>query len=107
MRASAENGLSLLPDQSVSGVARTASARKYLQQLCKHWSHKAEVNFDADEGHVSFPDGSSVTLKADDNKLTVAAVTGPRGDLARWQNVIEDHLVRFAYREELKIDWSE
>lgn len=107
MRNAAKAGLDLLPDQTVSGVATTAAAGKYLQQLCKHWSHKAEVEFDETKGSVSFPSGNRVTLAADGAKLTLTATTGPRGDLAGWKDVIEAHLVRFAFREELHIDWSE
>lgn len=106
MRNAAEAGLALLPDQSVSGVAQTTSAQKYMQQLCKHWSHKAEVYVDADQGKISFPDGNRATLTSTSYDLTVTATTGPRGDLARWKEVIEAHLVRFAFRETLSIDWA-
>nr|WP_254441184.1 DUF2218 domain-containing protein [Ruegeria atlantica] len=107
MRNAAKAGLSLLPNQTASGVAETTAASKYLQQLCKHWSHKAEVFSDETNGSVAFPDGDSVTLEADDSSLTLTAATGPRGDLARWKDVIEAHLVRFAFREEFRINWSE
>ncbi|MFY2823831.1 aldolase/citrate lyase family protein [Ruegeria sp. MALMAid1280] len=107
MRNAAKAGLSLLPDQTASGVVETAAASKYLQQLCKHWSHKAEVFFDETKGSVTFPDGDSLTLKANGDSLSLTAATGPRGDLARWKDVIEAHLVRFAFHEELRIDWSE
>ncbi|MES0826885.1 aldolase/citrate lyase family protein [Ruegeria sp. SCP11] len=107
IRGAAEAGLSLLPDQSASGVVQTAAASKYLQQLCKHWSHKAEVSFDPTQGSVSFPGGNRVALTADDNSLTVTATTGPRGNLAKWQEVIETHLVRFAFRENFQINWSD
>nr|WP_254429809.1 DUF2218 domain-containing protein [Ruegeria atlantica] len=95
-----------MPDQSVSGTARTDTARKYLKQLCKHWSHKAEVSFDDNQGFVAFPDGDRVRLMATAESLSIEAETGPRGDLARWQHVIEAHLIRFAFRENLQIDWS-
>ena len=34
---------------------QTASGSKYLQQLCKHWSHNLTVEFTADHGTVIFP----------------------------------------------------
>ncbi len=107
MRDAAKAGLSLLPDQTVLGVAQTDAASKYLQQLCKHWAHKAEVFFDETKGSVSFSGGNSVTLTASDASLTLTASTGPRGDLARWKDVIDAHLQRFAFREEVQIVWSE
>jgi 4-hydroxy-2-oxoheptanedioate aldolase len=106
MRAAAKTGLALLPDQSISGTAKTDSASKYLQQLCKHWAHKAEASFDTHQGSVRFADGDSVEMAATTEGLTITAQTGPRGDLARWQQVIEAHLVRFAFREDFKIDWA-
>lgn len=105
LRSAARAGLDLLPDQSILGVAQTASASKYLQQLCKHWSHKAEVSFDARLGSVAFRDGNRIEMTADETSLSITATTGPRGDLAAWQSVIEAHLVRFAFREDFKIDW--
>ncbi|WP_424830585.1 aldolase/citrate lyase family protein [Ruegeria sp.] len=106
IRAAAETSLALLPEQSISGVARTDAAGKYLQQLCKHWSHKAEVSFDENQGYVSFPSGNRLTMTADSDCLKLVAETGPRGDLANWQKVIEAHLVRFAFREDFSVDWS-
>lgn len=106
VRASADAALALLPDQSVTGTAQTDAASKYLKQLCKHWSHKAEVSFDDNQGRVAFPDGDRVTFTATAERLSIEAETGPRGDLARWQKVIEAHLVRFAFREDFRIDWA-
>ena len=42
---------------TVSATAKvpTASASKYLQQLCKHWQHNLTVEFTADHGTVVFP----------------------------------------------------
>ncbi len=106
MRAAANAGISLLPDQSVSAVTHTAHASKYLQQLCKHWSHKGEVSFDETRGSVTFRTGNRVELVAHEDRLSLQAATGPRGDLALWQDVIDAHLCRFAFREELTINWS-
>jgi uncharacterized protein len=32
----------------------TANAAKYMQQLCKHWSHKLEVDLSEQRGVVKF-----------------------------------------------------
>ena len=32
----------------------TASASRYLQQLCKHWSHKYAVSFTPEHGTIPF-----------------------------------------------------
>lgn len=86
-------------------VVPTAHASRYLQQLCKHWSHKFDVTFDARRGHVPLPLGTA-DLAASESALTITCTTPPDGDIERLQNVIADHLNRFAFREgELAFDW--
>lgn len=107
MRNTAKAALALLPDQIATGTAKTENASRYLQQLCKHWSHKGTAEFDADKGSVSFATGNQVEMSALGEELSITATTGPRGDLERWKKVISDHLVRFAFREEFEITWAE
>ncbi|WP_122072401.1 aldolase/citrate lyase family protein [Pseudophaeobacter sp. EL27] len=107
MRNTAKAALALLPDQNATGGAQTESASRYLQQLCKHWSHKGTAEFDADKGSVRFASGNRVEMSASAEQLKISATTGPRGDLEQWKQVITDHLVRFAFREELVIEWAE
>ena len=89
-------------------VARvpTTSASRYLQQLAKHWSHKMEVSFTAEEGTIAFPNGSLLAMKADTDTLDVV-LTVPQGeDVGRMRDVVSSHLDRFAFREApLTFDW--
>jgi hypothetical protein len=91
-------------------VARvpTHSASKYLQQLAKHWSHKMEVTFTAEEGRIAFPSGSVLEMRADSETLDVV-LTVPQGeDVERMRGVVASHLDRFAFREApLTFDWSD
>ncbi|MBB4612865.1 DUF2218 domain-containing protein [Novosphingobium taihuense] len=87
-------------------VVPTASASRYLQQLCKHWGHKFEVSFDPTAGKVALPSGP-VELAASDTVLEVTCRIEGEGDLPRMQQVVADHLNRFAHREgELQFDWQ-
>lgn len=87
-------------------IVPTASASRYLQQLCKHWGHKFEVTFDPQQGRVALPFGP-VELKAGDAALEVICRIEGEGDLARMQQVVVEHLNRFAHREgELVFDWK-
>nr|WP_245709739.1 DUF2218 domain-containing protein [Ruegeria halocynthiae] len=106
MRAKAQSGFALLPQQIVTGQAETGNASKYLQQLCKHWSHKGQVEFDVYAGTISFASGNSVKLKATSEALEIEASVSPRGDLDRWKIAITDHLKRFAFREEFELYWN-
>ncbi len=85
----------------------TASASRYLQQLCKHWAHKLEVAFDPTHGTIGFPNGTLITLDADDTGL-VNRIDAPDAEtLDRMKGVLAEHLDRFAFREApLPFVWS-
>ena len=89
-------------------VARvpTMSASRYLQQLAKHWSHKMEVSFTAEEGTIAFPNGSLLAMKADTGTLDVVLTVPDSEDVGRMRDVVSSHLDRFAFREApLTFDW--
>lgn len=77
----------------------TASASRYLQQLCKHWSHKFTVEFDAASGVIHFDSGATLGMAAGDALLLVTLEAGSPEEAARMRPVVEDHLNRFAFRE--------
>lgn len=85
----------------------TEKASRYMQQLCKHWAHKMEVDFDAERGTVNFPTARLDMAATEDGLSLTLAPTGDE-DIARLKSVVEDHLNRFAFREgELVYDWQE
>ncbi|MCE1236931.1 MAG: DUF2218 domain-containing protein [Hyphomicrobiales bacterium] len=89
--------------QATAEIA-TASASRYLQQLCKHFAHKIETEFTPTEGHMTFPLGP-VSLAADAERLTIVVAAEDAERLAELEDVVARHLVRFAFREELALDW--
>ncbi|MGI4879178.1 MAG: DUF2218 domain-containing protein [Janthinobacterium lividum] len=90
--------------ETIATVA-TPNGSKYLQQLCKHWSHKFEVEFDAHAGKIAFPTGA-LHLAASPEALTLTIAGPDAPTLDRMEVVVIDHLQRFAFREELKADWA-
>ncbi|MDH6234200.1 hypothetical protein M2281_004814 [Mesorhizobium soli] len=84
-------------------VVETEHASRYLQQLCKHWSHKFAVEFSPTEGRIDLGEGRVVDLRADDASLTVEVEAA---ELPRMEQVVVDHIVRFAFREDLVFDWK-
>ncbi len=91
-------------------VARvpTGSASRYLQQLAKHWSHKMEVSFTAEEGRIAFPGGSVLEMKAESDTLDVVLTIPDGDDVERMRDVVSSHFDRFAFREApLTFDWRE
>ena len=89
---------------SVATIA-TPNARKYLAQLCKHFQHKLPATWTESAGTIDFPTGRC-DLRAEAGELGISLVSPDATQLTQLQDVVARHLVRFAFREELAIDWS-
>ena len=86
----------------------TSSAKRTLGQFVKHFSHKLPFALlDTNEiGEVRFPFGLCA-LAADEAALKISLHAEAEPDLLRLQEVVSSHLVRFAFRETLLIEWRE
>lgn len=84
----------------------TASADKYMKQLCKHWSHKLDVELGETTGIVRF--GQAVAdMEAKADGLVVRIEAEDVEVLERMKGVVSSHLDRFAFREApLAFDWK-
>ena len=101
---------------SVSALVPTASASKYLQQLCKHWSHNLQVEFTPENGTVIFPKDARgadwpgdavVTFNVAEHGLDVRIDASSDGQLEGLKGAVARHLDRFAFREApLTFDWQ-
>ena len=95
---------------ATDGGARSAAeietdrASRYLQQLCKHFAHKRPVTFDPHAGRISLSAGDCA-LVAEDTTLRLSLTAADPEQMARLQDTVERHLLRFAFREDMKIDW--
>ena len=99
---------------AVSSVT-TPSGSKYLQQLCKHWAHKLEVEFTPAHGTVVFPrdargadhpGDATVTFGADHDALAVRIDATSEAQLEGLKGAVARHVDRFAFREApLAFDW--
>jgi uncharacterized protein len=95
----------------------TASASRYLQQLCKHWSHNLAVEFTPQAGTVVFPrdargadwpGDATLTLQAHGDSLECQLQASADGQLAGLKDAVARHLDRFAFREApLQFDWQD
>lgn len=92
--------------QTVGSVATVATpnASRYLQQLCKHFQHKLPVTFDPHSGQITYSIGDC-SLIAGDSALTLFLVAPDPGQLTQLQGVVVRHLLRFAFREDMRIAW--
>ena len=85
----------------------TASASRYLQQLCKHWSHKFAVEFTPQHGTIPFDATRTCTLDASADTLALRIEAADDATLERMQGVVIEHLERFAFREDFgDVSWT-
>ena|SRR5260221_10881056 len=82
----------------------TAHASRYLQQLCKHWSHRFPVEFDRTHGTVELT-GARCTFDAGPERLSLMLEGDDRQALPRLSEVVTEHLKRFAFREKVELQW--
>lgn len=88
-------------------IIKTENASKYLQQLSKHWSHKfPNLTFDDKEAHIPFSDDVTVDMFAEPAELVVQILTPNEFEALRIEDVFDRHIIRFAFREELEINWN-
>lgn len=101
---------------STSASVPTQNASRYLQQLCKHWSHNLSVEFTPTHGTVLFPRDARgadwpgdalATFDALEDALVVRIDASSADQLEGLKGTVARHLDRFAFREApLKFDWS-
>ncbi len=104
---------------STTSIARvpTANGSRYLQQLCKHWSHNLEVEFTPEKGKVVFPRNArgadwpgdaTLLLEAHADALECRLEASAEGQLDALKGAVASHLDRFAFREApLTFDWRD
>lgn len=83
----------------------TPKAASYAAQLCKHFGHKVPARFEGSDGEVAFPAGTC-RLHVEGDALTMTVTGADDEAVARLEEVVASHLVRFAFREELAVDWT-
>jgi hypothetical protein len=86
-------------------VVLTELPARYMGQLCKHFAHKLPVVLEERSGSIDFPIGLC-TLRADTGALVMRLASATAEDLARLQDVVARHLLRFAFREPPEIVWA-
>ena len=88
-----------------TGTAATVNAGSYLRKLCQHWSHRFTVAYDEQHGTIELP-AALCTLDAAPDSLLIRLDLQKGADEARLRQVVEEHLQRFAFKEELVFLWN-
>ena len=88
-----------------TALYNTPHARRYLQQLAKHFAHKIEVRLEDESADFALQAGT-VRLDADDTALRLRIEADDAKAIIDTRYVVDKHLVIFAFREGFAgLDW--
>ena len=93
------------PANTAEARVATEAGARYLDQLCKHFGHKVPAVQEGGIGRIEFPFGV-VSLHTEPGALVMRVDSADAEALARGRQVMESHLLRFAFREELAVAWQ-
>ena len=82
----------------------TPKAKNYMIQLCKHFGHKVPAEWTDSDAHVTFEIGTC-DMVVEHAMLVLTCTADDDLALQRVKSIVGDHLVRFAWREELELNW--
>ncbi|MEU6465653.1 DUF2218 domain-containing protein [Streptomyces sp. NPDC046976] len=90
---------------STAHVATARSAR-YIKQLVSHMDHKATATLTPDGRGTITVTAGTCTLTPTPDRLELTASAPDEERLARVEDVIARHLVRFAAQERITVEWT-
>ena len=82
-------------------------ARTYMIQLCKHFGHKIEAKFDDVHGRIVFGERVCELEVSAPDVLRISLSADSEASLHAVADIVDRHLRRFAFKEELQIQWVE
>ncbi|WP_226573643.1 DUF2218 domain-containing protein [Acuticoccus sediminis] len=84
----------------------TSHAQRYVTQLARHFAHKIDVETGDGTAVFRFECGTA-TLTARSERLDIEVDSPDAVQRVETEEVVEGHLVRFAFREALgPLDWQ-
>jgi len=89
---------------SIARIA-TPKARGYMIQLCKHFSHKVEATYTDTTGRIAFGERVCELDSSQPDVLAITLHAENDAGLHAIEDVVARHLVRFAFKEDLAIQW--
>jgi len=82
----------------------TERPSRYLKQVCSHFGHKIESQYDETTGRLGFPFGTC-ELEAQDGTLVLRVAAPDAEQLDRIEGVVGGHLERFGTKDALQVVW--
>ncbi|NNE34672.1 MAG: DUF2218 domain-containing protein [Rhodothermales bacterium] len=86
-------------------TVKTSFGASYLKRLCRHFAHKIPATVSGQRGTLEFPFGVCL-IDVDDNEMRIQIDVDDTAHLDRAEQVVADHLVRMANRDEPVVTWE-
>jgi hypothetical protein len=78
---------------------------RYAKQLVSHLGRHTPPVEEADGHRLTFGDGSCLVTAGEQTLVLLATAPDPES-LARVEDVVGRHLIRFGEKDELSVDWA-
>ena len=90
---------------TVTGTMATDRPERYAKQLVSHWAKRGPVTEEAGATVQRWESGQVIVLRPAEGLLEVEVTVPEDGDVARFAQVVKEHLERFGTRDELEVVW--
>ena len=77
----------------------------YCKKMCRHFAHKIPADYEGFAGRIEFPVGVCV-ISTDAEGIDLQVSASNEEDISRLENVVADHLLRMATKDEPLVDWE-
>ncbi len=92
--------------KKTNSIINTKAASSYIGKLCRHFRHKIETEYTSDTGRAIFPFGTCEMSATPEQLLFHISAPTIEG-VEKIKGVLERHLLKFSYKEELTIMWHD
>ncbi len=86
-------------------IISTKEGSSYIRKLCRHFANKIVTSYTETDGRAIFPEAVCL-MQATGEQLTFTITAATEAIVIHTEGVVVRHLVKFAFREELVINWQ-
>ena len=92
--------------QTVTGSMAAERPGRYAKQLASHWATRGPVTQEDGATVLRWTTGQVISMRPVEDALVVEVSVPDDVDLARFAQVVKEHLERFGRRDELDVVWD-
>ena len=93
--------------QTVTGSMAAERPGRDAKQLARHWATRGPVTQEDGATVLRWTTGQVISMRPVEDALVVEVSVPDDVDLARFAQVVKEHLERFGRRDELDVVWDD